>query len=188
MRSIPAFVLLSAVALGAALPACNDSSTMVEARIVSDTVTLAVPSAEGTEPSAIDLVREQPPFTFRRFPERIGDAQQWDLALRRTDAGLALRPFSIPGATLRGAGIAVASADYDELERAPRGTAAYRFETTPITLGTTYVARSRQYSPGGGAVCTKYGKLKVVALDVAAGTARFAVSINENCEDERLAD
>jgi DNA-binding transcriptional LysR family regulator len=185
VRSIPAaLVLLSAVALAA----CGDSSTAVEARIVSDTVTLAVPSAEASEPSAIDLVRDQPPFTFRRFPERLGDAQQWDLALRRADAGLALRPYSIPGAALRGTGIAVASTDYDRLDRAPRGTAAYRFSTTPIALGTTYVVRSRQYAPGPGAVCTKYGKLKVVALDAAAGTARIAVSVNENCEDERLTD
>lgn len=189
MRAIPAFLsLLALAALGAGVTACDDNSLLSEPRIVSDTVALAVPVAGGAVASAIDLVRLAPPFSFRRFPEQFSDAQQWDVALRRTEGGLALRPFSVPGAGLRGAGIAVASADFDQLSRAPRGTAQYRFETTPIAAGATYVLRSRQYGGQAGGVCVKYAKLKVVEMDAAAGTARFAVAVNENCEDERLDD
>ncbi len=187
MRAIPAAVVLfcSAV-LGAGLSACGDNAAFAEPRIVADTVTLAVPVEGSVLPSAIDLVREVPPFTFRRFPEQVADAQQWDLALRRSGAGLALRPLAVPGGGVRGTGIAAATTDYDQLSRAPRGTAAYAYETIAITQGATYVARSRQYAAGPGAACSKYAKLKVLALDAAAGTARIAVAVNENCEDERL--
>lgn len=182
MRAIPAVViLLPFLALGPALAACGDS-TGVQRLILSDTLTVGVPGAVGNPASAIDLVRIAPPYTLLRRPEQIADAQQWDFALRESGGGLALRPYAPEGGGLRGAGIALSSTDYDRLERAPRGTGPYTYATMPLTEGATYVVRSRQY--GGG--CAKYGKLKVVDLDAAEGTARIALTLNDGCEDERL--
>lgn len=181
MRAIPAAVLLL-LAL-APLAACGDA-TGLELSLASDTVTVAVPDAPSGEATAIDLVRTAPPFTLLRRPERVEDAEQWDFALRRSGGTLALRPYDPLSPALRGAGIAVATRDYDQLDRAPRGTGPYGTETIELTEGTTYVARSRQY--GGG--CANYAKFKVVDLDVAAGTVELAVTLNDRCEDDRLAE
>lgn len=185
MRAIPAVVLLLPfLALGPALAGCGDS-TGVRRIVLSDTLTLGVPGAPGNPATAIDLVRIAPPFSLLRRPELVVDAQQWDFALRATEGGgFALRPYAPTGGGGRGAGIAPSATDYDRLNAAPRGTSPYQYTTLPIAEGATYVARSRQY--GGG--CAKYAKMKVVALDAAAGTARIALTLNDGCEDERLTD
>jgi hypothetical protein len=182
VRAIPAVVvLLPFLALGPALAACGDS-TGVERLILSDTLTVGVPGAAGNPASAIDLVRIAPPYTLLRRPEQIVDAQQWDFALRESGGGFALRPYAPEGGGLQNAGIARSSTDYDQLDNAPRGTGPYTYEAVAIAEGATYAVRSRQY--GGG--CAKYGKLKVVELDAAEGTARIALTLNDGCEDERL--
>jgi hypothetical protein len=188
VRAIPATVLLLSLgAAGAALAACGDNPGFAEPRIFSDTVTIALPEEGAAHGSAIDLVRERPPFTMVRRPELAEDAQQWDFALRRTEAGaLALRPYTAPGSQLRGAGIAESSVDFDRLTRAPREVGAYRYETTEIAQGATYLLRSRQYGGGAGFLCVKFGRARVLEVDAAAGTARLVVAVNENCDDERL--
>ena len=185
VRVIPAAaVLLSLAAAAAGLSGCDDNSMFAEARIITDTVTIAVPGSPSGLHSALDLVREAPPFALLRRPERTEDAQQWDLALRRVEGGLALRPYSAPGSGLRGAGLAPAGTDFDRLERAPRGIPPYQYEQLAISEGASYVFRSRIY--GGG--CTKYAKGRILETDLEAGTARMVIAINENCEDERLTD
>lgn len=181
VRAIPAAaVLLLALA---PLAACDDS-TGLQLALTADTVTIAVPGGPDELATALDFVRIAPPFTMLRRPERTGDAEQWDFALRRTDAGgFALRPYT-PVGPGRGAGIALSPTPYEQLDRAPRGTGPYDFETIRIAMGATYVARSRPY----GAGCANYAKLKVVGLDGDAGTARFAVTLNDRCEDDRLDD
>jgi hypothetical protein len=181
LRAIPAAVLsIGVLAFGSALAAC-DGGPLLAPQIVSDTVTISVPDTPTGLASALDLVRVAPPFTIRRRPELSADAEQWDFALRSVDGGLALRPIT-PLSGFRGAGIAVSAVPFDQLTTAPRGVPPYRFETTALVQGATYVARSRQY----GGACVKYAKIEVVTLDVAAGTAHLRMAINENCEDERL--
>lgn len=179
-------VLLSmAFASSALLGACQGDAFGVDAAISVDTVTLTVPGVDA--PSALDLVQAQPPFLLLRRPELVRDAQEWDIALRRGATGLQLRPQEIDASQLRGAGIALTSDAYDGITEAPRATSAYGTDPLAVTVGATYFFRSRQY-PVQTVLCVNYAKAKVIAMDVAAGTARIALTQNDNCDDERLTE
>lgn len=187
MRFVRLFFLATAFfASSAVLAACGDDPLFPDVQISSDTVTLTVPGTSA--PSAVDLVRIQAPFTLLRNPELVRDAGEWDITLRRTESGgLVFRPFDQPGSPLRGAGITTTTADYDRIDEAPRSTGAYSGDPVAVTLNGVYLLRSRQY-PSTAGLCVNYAKLKVLAVDAAAGTAQVAIAINDNCDDERLED
>lgn len=167
------------------LSACEENGLLAELILSPDTATVALPGA--SVGSALDIVRTQRDRLVRR-PELLEDAEQWDVALRRNEAGaLVLRPFTPVGAGLRGAGLAPATEAFEQIEEAPRGDGAYATTPLPVTAGASYLLRSRQFS-SSGIVCVKYAKLKAVTVDQAAGTVRFAMVINDGCDDERLAD
>lgn len=178
-------LLASLMACAPLLSACDDNGFLAELVLSPDTAVVGLPGS--STGSAIDIVRPTAGAQLIRNPERLEDAEQWDVALRRTDAGLVLRPFQPVGSQLRGAGIAVADRAFEQIDEAPRGDGAYGRDPIPVTANGVYFIRSRQFS-STGIVCVKYAKLKVLALDVAAGTVRFATVINEGCDDERLAD
>jgi hypothetical protein len=181
------FIALLAPLLACAplLSACDDNGFLSELILSPDTATVALPGA--SVGSALDIVRVSS-NRLVRMPERLEDAEQWDVALRRNEGGaLVLRPFRPVGGGLRGAGIAVASEAFEQIEDAPRGDASYGTDPVAVTEGASYFVRSRQFS-GTGVVCVKYAKLKAVTVNQAAGTARFAMVINDGCDDERLAD
>lgn len=185
MRFARVLLLLSAfLASSALLGACGDDPFLPEVLITTDTVTLTIPGT--TAPSALDLARVQEPFTLLRRPELLQDADEWDIALRRSDGGLAFRPYHSPGSPLRGAGIATTPDDYDSITEAPRGDNAYVTQLVAATAGGVYFFRSRQYPTGLGGICVNYAKAKVLEVDPAAGTVRLAIVLNDNCDDERL--
>lgn len=180
------FLLTALLASSALLGACGDDPLFPDVMISVDTVTVTVPGS--TAPSAIDLVRTQPPFTLLRNPELIRDAGEWDITLRRTDAGgLVFLPFDQPGSPLRGAGILPTTRDFDGIREAPRAVNAYQEGAVAVSVNATYLLRSRQY-PQSGALCVNYAKARVLAVDAAAGTAEVAIVVNDNCDDERLED
>lgn len=185
MRFARLFVLLAAFfASSALLGACGDDPLFPDVALSTDTVTLTVPGSAA--PSAIDLVRIQPPFTVLRNPELVRDAGEWDVTLRRTPQGtLELRPYDQPGSPYRGAGILPTDEDFDRIDEAPRATGAYSGESVAVTPNSVYYLRSRQY-PSQAGLCVNYAKAKVLAVDAAAGTARVVLVINDNCDDERL--
>jgi hypothetical protein len=180
------YLLLAAVFAASSLGACGDDPLLGDVQLSTDTVTLTVPGAVGT-PSALDLARTTSPFTLLRRPELVQDAAEWDVALRSTAGGLRFLPFDQPGSPYRGAGIRTSTEDYDTIEEAPRATGAYGGEAVPVTVNGVYLFRSRQYPTSGG-LCVNYARAKVLAADPAAGTARVAIVINRNCDDERLQD
>jgi len=180
------FALLLTLPLAAALSACEGDSFLTDATVVRDSVELAAPTATVDLPSALDFTNAGAGIALRR-PERTEDAQQWDLALRRTEtSGFALRTFEAPGQSLRGAGLSAQASDFEALERAPRNSSDYTTGLIPISVGNVFAVRSRQYSTGLGFACTAFGKLKVVSVDAVAGTAKLAVIANAGCDDERL--
>ena len=182
------FAVLLALPLAAVLTACEDDPFVTETLLTRDTVSIGLPAGAEALPSALDLVRGQDP-SLLRYPELVFHAEQWDFALRRPTAGsLALRPYTAPGSGLRPAGIATASGDFEAIAEAPRTASSYSTETVPIALNASYFLRSRQALLSVGATCFKYAKVKVLALDAAAGTAQLVVVINENCDDERLVE
>lgn len=177
------FLSTALVASSALLGACGDDPLFPDVQLSTDTVTLTVPG--DLEPSALDLARATLPFTLLRRPELVQDAAEWDIALRRTGAGLSFLPFDQPGSPYRGAGIRTSTDNFDTIEEAPRATGAYGDDPVPVTANAVYLFRSRQYPTQGG-LCVNYARAKVISVDAAAGTAKVAVVINRNCDDERL--
>ena len=178
-------LLIPIAALAPLMSACEDNGFLTEPIISQDTVTVGLPGSGRR--SALDLARTTLGAPLLRAPETLADAGEWDVGLRRTGAVFSLRPNLLTGTGLRSAGIALSSTAFDNLDKAPRSTGAYSTEPTALTVGSTYVLRSRQFS-AGFSVCQKYAAIKVLALDQAAGTAELAIKINENCDDERLRD
>jgi len=179
--------LASLLAVAPVLTACDDDGFLQDALILPDTVLVGLPG-DPARGSALDLVRASANATLVRRPERLQDAEQWDVALRRVEGGLVLRPHDALGSGGRGAGVGVASRDYDAIEEAPRGTASYSEDDVPLTANGVYFIRSRQFADAFGFVCVKYAKAKVLELDVEAGQMRMALTVNDNCDDERLTD
>jgi hypothetical protein len=179
-------LLMTLFASTALLGACGDDPLFPDVALTTDTVTLTVPGAQA--PSALDLIRIQPPFALLRHPELVRDAGEWDIALRRGETGLVLRPYDAPGSPYRGAGLTRAEGDYDGITEAPRATSAYASTPLAAAQGNVFFFRSRQYPSQGGALCFNFAKARILELNAAAGTARVALVINDNCEDERLED
>lgn len=168
-----AFVCLS-LALG--LGACDDPLGLGDPEIAADSIDLRVAQLNADTPSAIDILTRPPGL---RYPERSVDAQEWDVQLRRSGGSLILAPFTLLGGS-RAAGVRLATEAFLEIDEAPRRRADYSIEPITLQEGATYFIRSRNLN------CVKFGALKVVDLDVAEGTGRFAIRSNTVCDDERL--
>ncbi|MBW3656032.1 MAG: hypothetical protein KY444_07980 [Gemmatimonadetes bacterium] len=169
-----------------ALSACEGNSLFGEPRLRADTVSLAAPTSASTLPTAIDLVPQGLPAPLETFPETTADAGRYDVTVRLVAGQLVLRPF-VPVEGVGSAQIGRSARDFDAIREAPRSGAAYGEVDVPLALNATYVMRSRPWS-NGFQRCQTYAKAKVTALDVAAQTVSLAVVLNENCDDERLAD
>lgn len=179
-------LLASLLACAPLLSACDDGGLLAELILSPDTAVIGLPAGNAAG-SAIDIVRASGDFDLVRNPERLTDAEQWDVALRSTAAGLVFRPFVPVASALAGAEIAVSTRSFDDLDKAPRGTATYTREPVPVTANGVYLLRSRQFT-SSGVLCVKYAKMRVLELNAALQTVRVAVVINEGCDDERLAD
>lgn len=175
----------------AALPACeNPNAAGFEAQLVTDTVTLVVPDAarplEGdASGSALDVVSSALGEIVVRRPERVNDAGQWDVALRRRAGELVLVPpavLALRGPQARAAVTRVESA-FDDLRDASARATFTPDSVAVLRPAAVYLLRSRDCSAGGG---NQYAKLEALAVDPAAGTARLRVVANRQCNDPRL--
>lgn len=187
-RLVLALPLLAAAALS--LPACDDATGVGVQVIVTDTVTLGVPSvAADSVPSALDVLSlDQFTIGGGKFPERTVEADNWDVTLRLQDGGFALVPRGAVGLEGRRAAITdpISGITFERLEEAPPSS---RFNTTRgavLGVGNVYVVRSRTYVLGVS-TCWQYAKVQPLALDAAAGTARLQVATSAGCQDNRLA-
>jgi hypothetical protein len=183
VRSILLVCLLGLPLFGA-LTACDDPLARQPVLLLRDTVVIGVPVEDRELASAIDMVRERA-FGVLRFPERPEHALEWDFALRRAEGGLALRALS-PGAGQARPGLAATGEAFEAMRLAPTGGARYTSDLVPLVEGQSFYMRSRQYISPFGNLCVKFGKVQVLTLDVAAGTAELELVINDSCFDERL--
>lgn len=175
-------LILLAVLPLAATAACEDNSFFNEATFRADTLVLRAPTAAGADaPSALDASR---PSTVS--PERPQFAGAWDYALRQSGSTFTLLPVVTRARSLR-PGLARSNDPFDQIDEASRNRAAYADSSVTLVQGAAYTFRTRQYRTDFGE-CFNYGKLQVVSLDPAAGTARLFVMVNANCDDERLTD
>ncbi|HUP89893.1 MAG TPA: hypothetical protein VM100_11095 [Longimicrobiales bacterium] len=168
-------LILAAVASGA----CDDALGPQAWDATPDTITLY--SASRTDllgfPSGYDFVNRTPIRV-----EAAGTVGAWDVVLAGTTT-LQLVPAGAFQGNPSRAGIAVITgATFDALKEAPSDTAAFTQQPVTIANGGVYVVRTRRYACSFS-TAVNFAKVKVVALDVAAGSARFAVVRNPYCND-----
>ena len=168
---------------------CDDPSAFeINPVIVEDTIELAIPGSPAMLPSAIDLVATGDSILGGRFPERVADATQWDLALRLRDGELALVPSSALGLpSLAAITRPITDRSFDQIERAPEQSSFLADSAVVLRPGAAYVARART-SAGRcfSAPRVSYAKLQPVEIDLERGTVRLRVVANANCTDPRL--
>lgn len=192
MRAGPLFVALSVVS-SLALGACDDPTGIgSKPELVHDTVLIAAPTGANADlPTALDVT----PVGFGggigggRFPERVDDAQEFDVVLRLRNGELVFVPPKALGLTSRNllrAGITQPITDrtFEEVEEAPPSGSFVTGEPVAVREGAVYVVRSRQTAGSG---CTFFAKVAPVEVDRAQARVRLRVATSAFCGDERLA-
>lgn len=175
-------LILIAVLPLAGTAACEDTSFFSEPQLRADTLLLRAPSAEGADaPSALNA---SVPSVVS--PERPQFAGGWDYALRQNGSTFTLLPITTRTRSMR-PGLQRSTQAFDRIDEAPRNRASYADSAVVLAQGGAYTFRTRQYRTDFGE-CFNYGKLQVLNLDPAAGTARLFVLVNGNCDDERLTE
>ena len=180
--------LFSAVVLGA----CNDSTGFGRVDIVEDTVLLAAPSSAAADslPSALDVtVVAGLTIGGGRFPERVGDVENWDVALRLRGGQLQFVP---PRALGFERGVQARAAitrpmtgrTFAEVRQVPASSSFLADSAVQVVQGAVYVVRSRQPS----CFAPYYAKIKPLEVNAARGTVRVAVATATPCGDQRLVE
>jgi hypothetical protein len=184
--------------------ACDDSTGVdIELFLITDTVEVAAP-LPGNEalPTAVDITFDAAGgISGGRFPERSRDALAWDFVVRIRDGELMLVPAATVGVQGSRAGITRALEEtFEGVREAPPQT-AFLVDTVTVNgsevpvvgavamrVGSVYAVRSREVPTGlGFSVCSYFGKLQPLDVDVAAGILRFQIVANQ-CGDPRLVE
>ena len=176
------FLLILMAALPVAALAACDSPTSIygSPRIARDSaIFLRVPTSGGADAaSALDALT--PAAVSPELPQFAG---QWDFALRQSGSTFRLVTLDTGSPTSR-PGIAPRADDFYKIDEASRRRSEYSDSSVVITNGAAYTFRTRLRSSS----CFSYGKMRVLSLNAATGTAQLDVLVNANCGDERLAD
>ncbi len=178
------FLLALTVGLSTfALAACGDDPFEVQWAADVDTVTLySLARPEIGLVSAID-------FDSRLLVvvEEPGATGSWDVAVG--DDGTVAR-FVPPGALgidSEAAIATIAGVAFDDVTEAPADTSLYvATEGVPITVGQTYVMRTRELRGFFGRLCVYYAKVEPTAVDLAAGTVEFRFDATPACNNRSL--
>jgi hypothetical protein len=175
-------LILIAVLPLAGTAACEDNNFFTEPVLRADTLVLRAPTAAGADaPSALNA---SVPSVVS--PERPQFAGTYDYALRQNGSTFSLLPVVTRTRSMR-PGLQASTQAFDRIQEASRNRASYADSAVVLVQGGAYTFRTRQYT-GQFGECFNYGKLQVLNLDAAAGTARLHVVVNGNCDDERLTD
>lgn len=172
--------------------ACDDpNSAIFDPMIQEDTVDLAIPLVDRQVPTALDIAYALSPIRGR-FPERVSDAGQWDIAIRREGNDLVFVPAKVFGFDNPIGGESTAAVTtplprgMDEVIEAPGRADLISDSTIAIRAGNVYVARSRRTNAAFGG-CENYAKVQPLSVDVAAGLVKLRLVGNARCNDPRLA-
>jgi hypothetical protein len=173
------------LACAAVLPivACDDDLGLDDWSATPDTTTIFSLSRVDLigRPSAYDFIGHIPVEV-----ESVGATGNWDVALRHEGSQLALVPAGgFEGQTSRAGLALMPNVTFEDLGEAPGDTAAFTREPVMVQEGQVYVVRTRRASCGF-TTGVRYGKLKIIAVDPAAGTLRFASLVNPFCNDRNL--
>ena len=162
--------------------ACGDSTGLPPASVQNliDTTTLfALRGTSIPSPSAYDIV-----FARERRTDR-GEA--FDFAFDIDSTGVAvILPSTVLGITTE-AGVQIVEGPFDEIVTAP--TDGFVSDSLSIAVETVFVARSRAATE----LCSifigsqpRYGKFRILALDMNERTVTFEALVNVNCGSRGL--
>jgi hypothetical protein len=185
MLSVFKLARLSLVCAAATtLVACEDPFDIDDWTTITDTVQIfSLSRTEHIgEPAAYDFVTR-----VLRLVESPSAAGQWDVALRDENGQLAFVPAgAFPGQASR-AGLAAipANTTFEQLSEAPPDTGSYTLTPRILQPGQVYVVRTRRASCGF-TTGVRFGKIKIISVDQAAGTVRFASVVNPLCNNRDL--
>ncbi|MSR22898.1 MAG: hypothetical protein EXR92_05045 [Gemmatimonadetes bacterium] len=112
---------------------------------------------------------------------------EWDFALDRQAGGLVLLLPRALGVTTRAAIAALPATEFEAVREAPADTLLYSTrDPVPLKLGTVYVVRTHQQPDAYGQLCSYYGKVKPLELDVVVGSFTFLYDISPVCNNRSL--
>lgn len=128
------------------------------------------------DPPAFDLV-------FQRLV-RVDQTRNWDFLFQITDGVPAFAPFSAATDSVTDAGLLQTSLSFEGVLEAPE-TGYTISDPVPVQVGDVLIGRSRA-DPTQFLACSRYAKLEIIELDLAAGTITFRFLGNPNCGDTVL--
>lgn len=166
------------------LAACGDDFGPSRWSAVPDTTLIYSASRPDLirQPSAFDVVN-----LSRVIIEGGGATGNWDIVLLEQNGTFVMAPERVLTGSDSRSGIARTNATtLEEVREAPGDTASFTREPVAIQEGSIYILRSRRASCFGFGTGIFYAKLEALEVDPAAGTYRFAVVRNPNCNDRAL--
>ena len=163
--------------------ACDDPFELDDWTSTTDTIqifSISRPELIG-RPSAYDFVTRV--LVRVESPSASGN---WDLALRDENGQLALVPASGFQGQVSRAGLApITNTTFEELREAPADTGAYSITPRVIQPGQVFAVRTRR-AGCGFSTGVRFGKIKIISVDQAAGSVRFASVVNPLCNNRDL--
>ncbi len=177
--------LAALLVAGALASACGDDPFLVrweENPLQATVYTVNREPYDLPRPSAFHMMERR--AVILEDPQSQG---RWDFAVERQGDGLVFLPPRVLGVTSQAGVAAIPQAAWVDVVMAPADTAAYATRTAvPIELGTIYVIRSHQQPGFFGRLCSHYGKVEPLEIDVEAGTLRFLHDVNPDCNNRSL--
>jgi hypothetical protein len=108
------------------------------------------------------------------------------VAVRHENGALALMPASgFQGQQSRAALAVVTGSTFEGLEEAPGDTARFVSSAVVVTPGQVLAVRTRR-APCAFSNSVRFGKIKILEVDAAAGSVRFETIVNPFCNDRSL--
>lgn len=119
--------------------------------------------------------------------ERVGQAEQWDIALDTRGGQLVLLPPGALGVTSEARIVPLPGQPYETAAEAPKDTALYSStQPLPVVVDRLYVVKTGVRATELGGICGYYAKMKPIAIDAAQGSMTFVYEANPVCNDRSL--
>jgi len=176
---------LLALAVGAAIAACDNPFALPPPTNVPDTSTITIWSMTGTPiqlPSAVDMVEA--------YTIRTDTTDNFDFALDFPDSlGDTVALFLPPGALglPRDGGLQVSKVPFDSVTYAPN-SGYDPGSAQKLKVGMTLLASSRMQTCNYTITDPFYAKIQILSIDTAARSVTFRMILDRNCGFRSLVD
>ncbi|WP_419935376.1 hypothetical protein [Candidatus Palauibacter sp.] len=175
----PPPALPAALILVLAVAACDDPFAAFLGDVPltpTETTLFDYQTARIQDPPAFDIVRA--------VPARVDQTLHWDFLFQIRAGVPELVPFSAAADSVTDSGLQVTDERFEEVLEAPEE--GYTLNSpVPVRPGDVLIGRSR-VDPTQFLACSRYAKLRILDVDLEAGTLTFEHLVNPNCGDTVL--